>query len=574
MSHRPPRWLVVVAVVLLVGVPIGAVSVSNTHTATSGTTYQTNSGVEVTLGDQREIRPVPFADDTTWSNGTVTVSGSDASVTLTDTSFDSTPLTVRDVTVQPSGNVTINRSDLNREVTIVEGDANTIQVQDFAVDNGSADLAYSSNNGLTVKLSGFNAIGIAAVDTGTGDPVATDSVGGDGVATLDLPAGTRNIRLESTPSELRVYNEAQPNQLITGNATLRARLFPGDSDSDQVIEREVTNGTVSLAGVPVDEELVITVREQNADFTYRRILIESAIQTSEIYLLPASEPSAEVRFQLRDDTGRFEADTTRLFVEKPIQKDFDADGTNETRYQVISGDRVGADAEFPTILIDTNRYRLRVENAQGEQRVLGSFVVQGAQIATLPIGEVQFTEDVSEGAALQTDVREAPASAGYSHELRIVYLDPEGSTDEITIDVTNQSGQNVRPTTTEDINGSTSAYVETYPLNSFDPDTDTLTVDVTATQGFETESFTETVGAIAPVGFPIDSQVLELIGLVSIVGVAGLLVIVRPAAAALVTPGWAGLLATTDVVGIPMAGVVLAGVVGVLATLGARGGGI
>jgi len=62
--------------------------------------------------------------------------------------------------------------------------------------------------------------------------------------------------------------------------------------------------------------------------------------------------------------------------------------------------------------------------------------------------------------------------------------------------------------------------------------------------------------------------VLELLGLVSIVGVAGLLVIVRPAAAALVTPGWAAVLALTDVVGIPFAGVVLAGLVGVLATLG------
>jgi len=64
--------------------------------------------------------------------------------------------------------------------------------------------------------------------------------------------------------------------------------------------------------------------------------------------------------------------------------------------------------------------------------------------------------------------------------------------------------------------------------------------------------------------------VLELIGLVSIVAVAGLLVIVSPPTAALVTPGYAGLLTITGIVPIPLPAVVLAGVVGVLATVGTR----
>ena len=66
MSGRPPAWLVVVAVLLLVGVPIGAVSVSNTHQASAGVPYQTNSGLTVSLGDDREVEDVEavvLADD-------------------------------------------------------------------------------------------------------------------------------------------------------------------------------------------------------------------------------------------------------------------------------------------------------------------------------------------------------------------------------------------------------------------------------------------------------------------------------------------------------------------------------
>jgi len=45
--------LVAVVVLLLVAPATGAIT-GPSHTASSGTTYQTNSGLAVTLGDQRE----------------------------------------------------------------------------------------------------------------------------------------------------------------------------------------------------------------------------------------------------------------------------------------------------------------------------------------------------------------------------------------------------------------------------------------------------------------------------------------------------------------------------------------
>jgi len=564
MKTRRQKQIAVAFAALLVLVPVGtAVAQTLTFQATEGVTLTTNSGVEVTLGDDRNPQSVPFADDNTFADDTLRIGGSDAQIEITDNSYSSDPISVRNVDV--TGSLTVDRTDLNRQFTVEDGDASLIQMRDYAVGDGVEDFAYASDNGLTLTLSGFDPIGIAAVDAGTGEPIDDAAVDSSGEFTIDLPPGQRAIRLKPTPSDLEVRNEINPDQLVDGNVTLRARLFAGDT----VIERQVTDGTVSLEGVPLDEELIITVKETNADFVYRRILIDSAIQTSEIYLLPTTEPSAEVEFQLRDDTGRFDPDDTKLFVEKPVTRN------NDTEYRVISGDRIGGDGRFPTILVDSERYRLRVENDAGEQRVLGSYTVQGAERTTLPIGEVEFTADVSEGAALQANLREADPAASHNHEVRLVYVDPEAETDSVDIKIEDSSGAAIRPETTENVTGS-EAYVETYPITdpSFNPEEDTATVSVEAVRGGEIETFEKILGDVPDIltDAGIDPGLLELAGLVSIVAVVGLLVIVNSSLAALVGTGYAGLLTLVGVVSIPMPAVVLAGLVSVLATIGTRNG--
>ena len=557
---------------ILLAIPAGVVVADSlTHSATEGVTYETNSGVELTLGDDRDVSATPFADGSTFTDGDLSVSGSDAELTAGDDAFDGDPITVEAVDVD--GSLTVERADLDRQFTVESGDANLLQVRDYEVDSGQEDFAYASDGGLTLTLDGFDPIGIAAVDADTGEPLDQASVGESGEATFELPAGQRSIRLESAPSHLEVRNEAEPDELIDDDdVTLRARLF---ADDDVVIEREVTDGTVSLEGVPLDEELVITVKEENADFTFRRILIDSAIETSEIYLLPTTEPSAEVRFQLEDSTDRFPNEDTRLFVEKPITRDFDNDGENTTRYQTISGDRVGADGEFPTILVDSERYRLRVVNDDGEQRVLGSYTVQGAQVATLPIGDVEFRGDVDDGPAMQSSLREADPDADHNHEVRLTYIDPEGETEEIDISIEDSDGNEIRPSTTEEISGS-APYTETFPIEdlSFDPQEDTATVTVEAERGFEIETFEEVLGDVPDIfqDVPVNPDLMEYIALASILAVFGLLVIVNASLAAVVGTGYAGLLVIVGLAPIPMPAVVLAGVVSVLATIGTSGG--
>jgi hypothetical protein len=568
MNRRRRAQLTVALCALILLVPVGvAVAQVATHQASAGTPYQTISGVTVTLGDQRDVQSVPFDGDNTFNDSTLRISGSNADIRITDNTYSSDPVSARTIDVR--GSLTIERTDINRQITIEDGDANLLQVRDYAVGDGSEDLAYDSDGGLTVTFTGLPAVGVAAVDADTGTPIQTTAVDQSGEATFELPAGTNSIRLEETPSDLEVRNEAQPSQLIDGNVTLRARLFSGD----EVIERQVTDGTVSLDGVPTDRELIVTVKEENADFVYRRILLESAVQTDEIYLLPTSDPSAEVEFNLRDDTGRFQADNTKLFVEKPITRDFDSDGTNETQYQTISGDRIGGDGAFPTILEDSERYRLRVVNDDGEQRVLGSYTVQGAERTTLPIGEVTFREDVDEGAALQANLREAADGASYDHEVRLTYIDPEAQTESIDISITDSDGNTIRPESTENITAD-EAYVETYPITdtSFDPTQDTATVTVEALRDNQIETFERKLGDVPDVftQVPLSTQAIELLSLGSIVAVFGLLAIISGPLAALVGTGYAGLLSLVGLAPIPMPAVVLAGLIGVIATVGSR----
>jgi len=558
---------VMLAAFLLVGTG-AVVADSLSHQATEGVSYTTNSDVAVTLGDDREISSVPFDDAETFADGDLTISGSDAELTVGDDGFDDDPIVLQQVDVD--GSLTVDRGDLDRSVTIDDGDALVFQLRDFEVDNDAEDLAYNSDDGLTVTLDGFDPIGIAAVDADTGEPLDDVAVSLEGEATFELPAGQRSIEFQSAPSDLEVRNEANPDELIDDdNVTLRARIFAEDGEESEVVERQVTDGTVSLDGVPLDEELVITVSEENADFTYRRILIDSAIETSEIYLLPTTEPSAEVRFQLDDQTDRFPNQETRFFVEQPITRD------GETEYRIIAGDRIGADGEFPVILVDEERYRLRVVNDEGEQRVLGSYTIQGSDIASLPIGEVEFSQDLEDGAAMQASLRDADANAEHNHELRLTYVDPNGETESIEIGVEDSDGNELRPTTTENISGD-GPYTETFPIEEadFNPEDDTATVTVEADHGFETETFEEVLGDVPDVfqDVPINQQLLEIIGFGSIIAVFGLLVIFNASMAALVGTGYAALLTIVGIVPIPMPAIALAGVVGVLATIGSARG--
>jgi len=68
MNVRRQKQIALAVAALLVLTPVGVgVAQTLTHTSTAGVNYVTNSGVNVELGDGREVTAQPFADDTTFA---------------------------------------------------------------------------------------------------------------------------------------------------------------------------------------------------------------------------------------------------------------------------------------------------------------------------------------------------------------------------------------------------------------------------------------------------------------------------------------------------------------------------
>ena len=362
--------LVITAVLLL---PAGfAVADSLTHSATEGVTYETNSEVSVTLGDDRDdVDASPFADDETFADNDLRLSGSDADVTVGDQAYSGDPVTITDVDV--TGSLTVERVDLDREFTVEDGDANTMQVQDYAVDNNETDLAYNSDAGLTVSLDGLEQVNIAAVDVGTGEPLDTSDASGDGSATFELPSGTREIRLEPTPSELEVRDE-QTQELLTEIDDMTIEFYESGENPDNIESVEVVNGTADMEGLDVTTSFVAVAEAEG--YANRRIFIDSLFETQQIYLLDMSADSVTAEYELEDFSGEFPQAQTVMVIERNI------DG----EWTPIQGDFFGSTGKFEANLLRDTRHRMRVVNVQtGDERVIGAFTPQQNAVETVTI---------------------------------------------------------------------------------------------------------------------------------------------------------------------------------------------
>ena len=403
MGQYPTRTLIAVIFAVLL-LPAGfAVADSLTHSATAGVTYETNSDVEVTLGDDREdVDAVPFEDDETFRDGDLRVAGSDAQITAGDGAFSGDPVTISEVDV--TGSVTVERVDLSRSFTIEEGDANQFQMRDYEVDNGESDFVYDSDAGLTLTLDGLQQVNIAAVDVGTGEPLDVDDASADGTATFELPAGTREVRLEPTPSEIQIRNEENPDELLTDIDDMTIEFYEQSSGNPDNIESvEVVDGSADMEGLDVTASF-IAVAEADG-YANRRVFIDSLFETQNIYLLNESADSVTVEYEIEDFSGDFPQAETVMVIEKNINDE----------WTPIQGDFFGATGKFEAQLLRDTRHRMRVVNVEtGEDRVIGSFTPPQSSLETvtiLPDGSITVDEGF-ERILAQPAIGSIPAAQG------------------------------------------------------------------------------------------------------------------------------------------------------------------
>lgn len=185
----------------------------------------------------------------------------------------------------------------------------------------------------------------------------------------------------STPDQLLIKNESDPSQLVT-DTEVTVKFF--EEDGSEVFERTTSNGTLDLSGLPATKTFIATA---SADGYFdRSVILKSLAEQHSIYLVPENETTVEVRFTLTDNTQQFPKETTRLYVQMPITEN------NSTTYKTVVADEFqqkGVTAD----LRKGERYRLIVENQDGEQRVLGTHTADVSEEVPLEIDEIVYDVD-------------------------------------------------------------------------------------------------------------------------------------------------------------------------------------
>lgn len=380
---RPVAVMLVVLVLLQASAAVAVVGPS--HQATSGVTYETNSGLEVSLASDRDVPAVPFAGSNTFAPGEgveITAAGT-ASASIADGTFADGQMQVLNIDANTTP-VRIERDDLPSAATVRDGQASVI-LHDVALDDGNTDLTVSASTPTNITIDNMPGGGIQAVDS-TGTPVAgtTDATGG--TFTIQLEAGSYELRLQEGPRELQIrdlFNQTLITEGPNGSALEVEVEFFG---SDGAVEsRTTTTGRIDMRGLPADQRFSVSV-DAGDQYVQRQILITSLLEQQTAYLLPQDVEidTVEPRFILQDPSNQFDTEQSEIILERPIDT---ADGTE---FVPVAGDRVGLNG-FDTILERDQRYRVTVRDPDsGAKRQLGEFTPTQSEQVTLTVADIEF----------------------------------------------------------------------------------------------------------------------------------------------------------------------------------------
>jgi hypothetical protein len=401
---------------------------------------ETDSGLEVHHINSLKITSGnPFVDANTIrlenETGAATYSASVDTVARVD-KFNGSYSKVSQLDVS-NGNLTINPDDMNRSK--IQG----AQLDRFnytgeaTVGDGDIDLRYGGNGGQAQILIDSNgtqgkAYGLVDVDTGDAKGVAiANSSGTLYFDNAEVESNQQRISVEDIGT-LEIRQANRPHSLIKG-ADIQAKFFT--SDGARIINRTDDNndGQIDLAGFPVDDEFIVVV--DHPDYHQRASVIQDTSQQSRIFLLndSATVNDLDIEFQLQDETGDFDASTTRVLIERPINSSEYKPSVpaEDFVYRVVAGDDIGADSRFETILEKDERYRITVTSQSGNTRQLGSFTPKDSGIVPLDIGTIQAQQEVVEDvrySANRTEINGSP-------HIVVQYNDSRQLTDTLYVEI-------------------------------------------------------------------------------------------------------------------------------------------
>ncbi|WP_233509343.1 Ig-like domain-containing protein [Haloferax sp. Atlit-48N] len=418
------------------------------------------------------------------------------------------------VTVDDSYGETVSSTEFDFEVQHVEPTITELSPSDNT-SLSTRDIELSAN--LTDSDFAFDGDELTAEFIVDGGVVGSETLTSNGTAstmyTMDGGSASWSVRVSDTygntvtsdnrtirsPSTLTIRNVSTGDP-ITGSAQVTAKLYSGE-----LIFTKNTSGTIDLTGVPVERGYIIEVTVDG--YVTRTVAIESVFEQGDVYLLPETADTVYQEMTLNDQTGDFEASSTVLYVERPIERN----GTIEWR--VVTGDYFGADSVFKTTLEQDQRYRLVIENDDGDRRELGAYIAAVNGTAPLDVGTIQW--QAPKGDTYQWDAFVDDETSA----LRVMYSDPEDETTDFDI-VVHERG-NASNVLFESTATNLSSFQRTEPLSQSELEQD-WAVNITLERNSQMITIDEPISSAASIRtpVPIDTRWATLGGLVLLVALA------------------------------------------------------
>lgn len=437
--------------------------------------------------------------------------------------------------VAPDDGSKVTERDVDLEVNIEDEDLNH--------DRGPHDVRFYGNDEL-IDTKEIEENGTVSVDWSDPDI-------GENEWYVEVEDSWGNIKTSdtwvfNTPTELEIRDENTGLLLDDVESDVDVRFYP-ETDDEIVETRTTEDGVIDLEGLPNDE-FVITI---SADGYYdRATFLSSIFEQQTAYVLNESEESVRIRFSLDDRTNDFPDDETRLRLSKAV----DIDGN--TSFQIIAGEYFGADGRQSIDIEQGERYRITVENKEGQSRSLGAFIATEDDSVELDIGRVDISPPEERGFVFRANVIDEDDD----RSIKIRYVDRDERTDELRYRIVEQHNESnvlqdwqTYPDAQE--------HQDTVPLG--DDDDTNWVVEYEIDRDGETITNTVPVGGVGPLDWPISGKWLSAFGIFSLVGIASLFggSLSRTGAIVVVVAGFA--VTTLGIMTIPYSVLLLAGVVAV-----------
>lgn len=510
------------------------------YAGTSGTTTVTLRGLPANTGlaavdrDTNTVLDVASTD----ANGVITFTGlSNSEHNVTLQTSDGGPIIDED-NINPEDGTELNDAGVTLSAPVSDpdfpGDSVTVT---FSLDGSDVKTTtISSNTTVTSTHSGLT----GGKHTWTVE--ATDDFG---------QTATTETFTFYVPDTLYIRNVSD-NSLITG-ATVTVQLY----GSDNTITETTTTGKLNMSGLPVSDPMLITAEASN--YYKRQAYLKSIYQQNTVYLLDSTIATNTIRFTLDDKTGDFPPEDSTLYITRGVS----GDGTND--YKIVASGQFGVKGVTEELKTG-QRYRLVVEGATGERRILGGYTPTIDETVPLTIGRVNITGNVRGGVAFgATTVKDS----GNAY-VRYQYRDAQHATDWVNVTVYNVTGTRTQVYNQNhtSVNGPISVLAPVSTTNA-----EYEIVYNASRSGAPDRNGVAYAGEVPNVAedFGLDPTVRTLLGFAAVIGVMGLLVIINSAIASAVTVGTAGFLTMTGFLSLHPIQLGIAGVIALLYLIGLPG---